>query len=226
MALPVYLALTEAEFRLPTRKPARLAWMGIRFTENGTLVGFPEVFPAGGILTVNDSSPLPEKCPPEAIKILQQWVEQFRPSAVLMDMQRSGAAPEVLKALASSLPCPVAVSAPYAHVLSGPVLLPPVPLYRDPEKFLAPWAGREIWLEISPLGQVVRLTKTGRDIRFAPVSPVQKEFPGPCSRYTIRKGPDFIEFRFRRTSEGTAALFATAEKHGVTRLFGLYLEYR
>ena len=226
MALPVYLALTGAEFRLLPRKPAHLAWMGVSFTENGTLGGFPEVFPLGGILTVNDASTLPEKCPPEATIALRQWVERFRPSAVLMDMQRSGAAPEVLKALASSLPCPVAVSAPYAHVLSGPVLLPPVPLYRDPEDFLAPWAGREIWLEISPLGQVVRLTKTGRDIRFAPVSPVQKEFPGPCSRYTIRKGPDFIEFRFRRTSEDTAALFATAEKHGVTKLFGLYLEYR
>ena len=226
MALPVYLALTGAEFRLLPRKPAHLAWMGVSFTENGTLGGFPEVFPLGGILTVNDASPLPEKCPPEAIEILQQWVERFRPSAVLMDMQRSGAAPEVLKALASSLPCPVAVSAPYAHVLSGPVLLPPVPLYRDPEKFLAPWAGREIWLEISPLGQIVRLTKKGREICFAPVSPVQKEFPCPCSRYTIRKGPDSIEFRFWRTKEDTAALFATAEKHGVTKLFGLYLEYR
>ena len=226
MALPVYLALTGAEFRLLPRKPAHLAWMGIRFTESGTLVGFPEVFPAGGILTVNDSSPLPEKCPPEAIKTLQQWVERFRPSAVLMDMQRSGAAPEVMKALSKGLPCPVAVSAPYAHVLSGPVLLPPVPLYRDLEKFLAPWADREIWLEISPLGQIVRLTKKGREICFAPVSPVQKEFPGPCSRYTIRKGPDSIEFRFWRTKEDTAALFATAEKHGVTKLFGLYLEYR
>ena len=40
------------------------------------------------------------------------------------------------------------------------------------------------------------------------------------------KGPDFIEFRFRRTSEDTAALFAAAEKHGVTKLFGLYWEYR
>ena len=226
MALPVYLALTEAEFRLLPRKPAHLAWMGVSFTENGTLGGFPEVFPLGGILTVNDASPLPEKCPPEATIALRQWVERFRPSAVLMDMQRSGAAPEVLKALASSLPCPVAVSAPYAHVLSGPVLLPPVPLYRDPEKFLAPWAGRGIWLEISPLGQIVQLTKKCREICFAPVSPVQKEFPGPCSRYAIRKGPDFIEFRFRRTSEDTAALFATAEKHGVTKLFGLYLEYR
>lgn len=226
MALPVYLALTGAEFRLLPRKPAHLAWMGVSFTENGTLGGFPEVFPLGGILTVNDASPLPEKCPPEAIEILQQWVEQFRPSAVLMDMQRSGAAPEVMKALSKGLPCPVAVSAPYADILPGPVLLPPIPLYRDPENFLAPWAGREIWLEISPLGQVVRLTKTGRDIRFAPVSPVQKEFPGPCSRYTIRKGPDSIEFRFWRTKEDTAALFATAEKHGVTKLFGLYLEYR
>ena len=226
MALPVYLALTEGEFRLPTRKPAHLVWMGIRFTESGTLVGFPEVFPAGGILTVNDSSPLPEKCPPEAIKILQQWVEQFRPSAVLMDMQRSGAAPEVMKALSRGLPCPVAVSAPYADILPGPVLLPPIPLYRDPEDFLAPWAGREIWLEISPLGQVVRLTETGRDIRFAPASPEAQEHPGPCSHYTIRKGPDFIEFRFRRTSEDTAALFAAAEKYGVTKLFGLYWEYR
>ena len=226
MALPVYLALTGAEFRLLPRKPAHLAWMGVSFTENGTLGGFPEVFPAGGILTVNDSSPLPEKCPPEATIALRQWVERFRPSAVLMDMQRSGAAPEVMKALSKGLPCPVAVSAPYAHVLSGPVLLPPVPLYRDLEKFLAPWADREIWLEISPLGQIVRLTKKGREICFAPVSPVQKECPGPCSRYTIRKGPDFIEFRFRRTSEDTAALFSAAEKHGVTRLFGLYLEYR
>ena len=226
MALPVYLALTGAEFRLLPRKPAHLAWMGVSFTENGTLGGFPEVFPLGGILTVNDASPLPEKCPPEATIALRQWVERFRPSAVLMDMQRSGAAPEVLKALASSLPCPVAVSAPYAHVLSGPVLLPPVPLYRDPEKFLAPWADREIWLEISPLGQIVRLTKKGREICFAPASPEAQEHPGPCSHYTIRKGPDFIEFRFRRTSEDTAALFAAAEKHGVTKLLGLYLEYR
>ena len=226
MALPVYLALTGAEFRLLPRKPAHLAWMGVSFAENGTLGGFPEVFPPGGILTVNDAAPLPEKCPPEATIALQQWVERFRPSAVLMDMQRSGAAPEVLKALSEGLPCPVAVSAPYAHVLSGPVLLPPVPLYRDPEKFLAPWAGREIWLEISPLGQMVRLTKTGREIRFAPVAPAQAEFPGPCSRYSIRKGSDSIEFRFWRTKEDTVALFSAAESHGVTKLFGLYSEYR
>ena len=37
MALPVYLALTGAEFRLLPRKPAHLAWMGVSFTENGTL---------------------------------------------------------------------------------------------------------------------------------------------------------------------------------------------
>lgn len=226
MALPVYLALTGAEFRWIPRKPAHLAWIGVSFTENGTLAGFPEAFPPGGILTVNDSAPLPEKCPPEAMIALRQWAERFRPSAVLLDMQRSGASPEVLQAMAGNLPCPVAVSAKYADVLPGPVLLPPVPLYREPEKFLTPWAGREIWLEISPLGQIVRLTKTGREIRFAPVAPAQKEFPGPCSRYTIRKEPDFVEFRFRRTPEENAALFAAAKKHGVTTLFGLYSEYR
>ena len=225
MALPVYLALTGAEFRQLPRKPAHLAWMGVSFTENGTLKGFPEAFPPGGILTVNDSAPLPEKCPPEAMIALRQWAERFRPAAVLLDMQRSGASPEVLNALSEGLPCPVAVSARYADILSGPVLLPPVPLYRDPEKFLGPWAGREIWLEISPLGQVVRLTKEGREIRFAPVSPAQAEFPGPCSRYSIRKRENFVEFRFHRTPENAAALFAAAENHGVTKLFGLYSEY-
>lgn len=141
MALPVYLALTEAEFRLLTRKPAHLVWMGIRFTESGTLVGFPEVFPAGGILTVNDSSPLPKKCPPEAIKILQQWVEQFRPSAVLMDMQRSGAAPEVMKALSKGLPCPVGRVGPVRRHFAWAGAAAANPLVPGPGRFLGALGG-------------------------------------------------------------------------------------
>ena len=149
MALPLYLALTAAEMA-GNPHPDNLTYMACHFSSGGKgLSNLPNVLPPGAILILDDSTPMDGHDPDLIGKQLKDLVQKFRCESLLLDFQRpkNNEQQALAKMLSSTLPCPVGVSEPYAKGLSCPVFLPPVPPDMSPSRHLAPWQGREIWLE-------------------------------------------------------------------------------
>ena len=224
MALPLYLAQTAAEMA-GNPLPGSLAYLACHFSPGGTgLSNLPEALPAGAMLILDDSTPMDGHDPEKIVKQLSAQVKLWQCEAVLLDFQRSGLAAqaELAKLLAGSLPCSVGVSELYAKGLSCPVFLPPVPLDRPLAEYLAPWKGREVWLEAALDGVILTLTEQG--CTAAPLF----DFPGDGLQderlhchYTV-EAP--ATFRLWRTREDLHTLLEDAQLLGITKAVGLWQE--
>ena len=135
MVLPLYLAMSAVEMR-PIPRPAFLV-----------LEDF-QIPPAGVLPVITDAFP------PDRHWLLR--VCQGR-EAVVLDFERPPTAE--VREMIRHLPCPAAAPPGYAD--DGPVFLPPAPLHLPLEKYLAPWKGREIWLEAAVQRQTVTVTADG-----------------------------------------------------------------
>lgn len=157
-------------------------------------------------------------------------MDSLKCGGVLLDFQRPDSAETAALAeyLAGSLSCPMAVSQLYAGALACPVFLPPVPVQTPVGDYLAPWQGREIWLETAL--DAVKITLTEKGASFAPL-PRADSAPGDFRdeklhcRYRIRAGEDRAEFLLYRTREDLSPLLREAGGHGVTAAVGLYQEW-
>ena len=95
------------------------------------------------------------------------------------------------------------------------------------QEHFAPWAGREIWLDLAVDAEIITLTAEGAVI--APV--VLEESPPLCHReerlhchYSIETGEDFARFTLWRTKEDVDNLQLAAEALGVHTFVGLRQE--
>ncbi len=229
MALPLYLAMTAAEIQANSTLPDNLGYMACHFSPYGTgLCNFPTALPEGAMLILNDRIPCCGHDPQLICHQLAALVEKFGCSCVLLDFQRPGIeeTAAMAGALADALPCSVGISEPYAADLSCPVFLPPVLPDCRLRDYLAPWAGREIWLEAALEGLCLILTETGCKRTPLPYPPSDGgilEEVLHC-RYTIRTDPDAAYFTLWRSREDLLSLLTEAESLGVTRAVGLWQE--
>ena len=148
MALPLYLAQTAAEMA-GNPLSGSCAYMACHFSPGGRgLSNLPEMLPTGAMLILDDSSPMDGHDPALILDQLAELIARHRCESLLLDFQRTNIREqqELAKLLADTLPCPVGVSELYAHGLSCPVFLPPVPPDRPLSDYLQPWQGRETWL--------------------------------------------------------------------------------
>lgn len=226
-----YLALTAAEFRRCPALPEKCAWMACHFSPYGTgLTNLPKALPEGSLLILNDRTPVRGHDPRQILDTLRQAVEEFRCAGVLLDLQRPGCpdTAAIAKTLLA-LPCPVCVSEMYAQGLECPVFLPPVPLLRTVEEYIAGWKGREIWLEAARNGAVITVTAEGS--RVSPL-PVDAEIELPhydgtlFCHYRILPFSDKAVFTLRRTESDLDALLEKAASLGITNTVGLWQELK
>lgn len=226
MAIVLYLAMTAAEFDTSSPGFAHMAWMACHFSPYGTgLSNLPEQLPGGSLLILNDRTPVFGHSPERIAGQLADTVEKLECDGILLDFQRSGEArSQAIAAAAAALPCPVAVTPPYAQELDCAVFLPPPPLTVPLEAHLAPWQGREIWLEAATEYACLRISRTGcQDIAWDGDGP-------PCPhvdetvhcRYRMEVWEDHIDFFLRRDQPELKALMKRGEKVGVRRFVGLY----
>ncbi len=171
---------------------------------------------------------LTDETPPKNLEILAQ-ITELNCRWILLDFQRPGdpMTVQIAKAITEKATCPVAVAEPYAAGLSCPVFLPPVPPHVSLEAHLAPWRGREIWLDVSASPTRIRIDRKGSQI--SPLSSIDHEGichedKNLCCHYFIRTGHDEILFDLFRTREDISALLKNAALHGVTTAVGLYQE--
>ena len=208
-----YLAMTRQEmenFALPEGfSRACLAWEA----------GLADLKAEGSLLVLTDRHPLP---PAEAV---QEAVETFRCAGVVLDFQKPG---QEAAAKALCLPCPVGVSELYAPCREGPVFLSPCPPDRPLDAHLAPWQGREIWLDVSPEVLVLTLTGDGCAAASSPRPPDGPCFTDEnlCCRYRCEVFPDKAVFTLWRDKQMLEAHMEQAQTLGVTKTIGLFQEWK
>lgn len=230
MEIPLFLAMTAAEFRSAERLPAHIAWMACHFSAYGVgLSNVPGMLPRGSMLMLNDRTPICGHDPVLVAQTLCEAAQVLESDSILLDFQRSGQGEltEVVRAVLDRVECPVGVSALYAEGFDCPVLVPPIPLHMPPEKNLSVWKGRELWLELSTEGTEIVVTEEGS--QYAPLSGLvpdehtHKETELLC-HYKITAEDERILFHLYRTLEDQAALVQAAETWGMTRALGLWQE--
>lgn len=225
MKMRCYLAMTGAEFTAAAKLPEHTAWMACHFSCYGTgLSNLPPSLPEGSMIILNDRTPVQGHDPGLILEQLRLLYEQLKPSCFLLDLQRSGAT-EIVKTLTQGLPCPVGVTAEYAAALSCPVFLEPPPLHVPLQEHLAPWKGREVWLEAALEAERITVDTQGSQVEPADIAlldePVFEEPELHC-RYNIRLTENTAVFQLLRAKEDLVRLLEDAQKRGVTQAVGLY----
>lgn len=229
MALPLYLAMTAAEMQANSVLPEKLGYMACHFSPYGCgLSNGPTALPEGSMLILNDRIPCRAHDHHLITDQLIEMIELCGCRSVLLDFQRPGyeEAAALAATLAESLPCPVGVSELYAQGLDCPVFLSPVPLDMPLAAYLAPWQGREIWLDAALDGAALTLTETGCTSVPLPYPQMDKGHADASlhCHYTIQTNSDTASFTLFRTWDDLQALLSNAEAHGATRAVGLWQE--
>lgn len=230
MALPVYLAMTAAEFHSGRTLPEHPAWMACHFSCYGTgLSNRPEKLPKRSMVILNDRTPVHGHDPGLIAEQLLQIVSENDVGGVLLDFQRENCdqTQAIAKAIVETLPCPVGVTEFYAKELDCPVFLPPPPLHRPLTEHLSPWSGRELWLEAAL--DAVAITVTAEGSRFESALAPEPSAPSHLERQLFcRYCTDVLEsqaiFTLFRTRQTLDDMLQEAERLGVTRSVGLYQE--
>lgn len=230
MATDMFLAMTAAEAGKCAVLPPAIGWMACHFSPYSTgLSNLPKALPAGSLLILNDRTPIHAHDRQIIAAQLSDCAERLRCFALLLDFQRPGCGEtaELTAFLAETLPFPVAVSAQYAQNLTCPVFLPPLPHHMTLEEYIAPWQGRQIWLEAALDSEVITLTESGAQID--PLLPGavfeggHREESLHC-HYCIEVSDAEAKFTLWRTRDDLDALLAEAQGLGITTAVGLYQE--
>ena len=226
MPLPIYLAMTAAEFRQNPAISGKIGWMACHFSPYGTgLSNCPTELPPGSMLILNDRTPVCGHDPALIAAQLAEMATQLSCSRVLLDLQRPRDAltAQIVKAIAEALPCPVAVSARYAKGMDCPVFLPPVPLLQAPQDHLAAWLGREIWLELALDAGRYTVTKAGcQPEAESPFGEYPHTDEALCCRYRMETEADKAIFHVAK--DRTLLMDAVEKAKNVTCFVGLYQE--
>lgn len=178
---------------------------------------------------LDDAAPVSGHDPALVEAQLREAMARFSCAGILLDFQR----PEqeetaaMARELCQRLSGLVTVSAAYAQSLSCPVCLPPVPCSVPLPEYLAPWKGREIWLEGALTKEEWAITPEGafrREVFGTPL-PARgfREKELHC-HYQMSKEEDCLLFTLWRSSEDLESLIAAAESNGVTAMAGLWQE--
>lgn len=229
MPLPLNLAMTPSEIKQCPSLPAPPAWMSCHFSEdNQGLTDLPEELPEGCLLILDDRIPCNGHSAPLAAAILREVIAQFHCCALLLDFQRPAniETAAMVEALIRALPYPVAAPPEYAKNYPCPVFLPPAPLHIPLEKYLRPWHGREVWLEVALCQERITVSKNGATVEqiFA-AAPYCGFFDETlCCRYVSNIQADRITFTLFETYETLESKLELADSLGVTRAVGLYQE--
>jgi len=228
MKIPMYLAMTAAEFESADTLPENTAWMACHFSCYGTgLSNLPHRLPENAMIIVNDRTPVMGHDPGCILTQLLEIYEVQKPKYFLLDFQRKDEplTAEITNLLTKELPCPAAATPWYAKTLDCPVFLSPPPLHTPLKDYLAPWKGREIWLEAAIMQQTVTVTETGNCV--SPVSfsklaePIFTDTNLHC-HYHIEQKEDAVVFHLQRDSALLSEFTDEAQTLGVTMGVGLY----
>lgn len=222
MEIPIYLAMTAAEFR-HTQPNRPIAWMSCLFSPYGTgLTNLPESLPPESFLILSDRTPVYVHNPDIVAATLNEVANRLCCKGILLDFQNppQPQSMDIVAAVVSQCGYPVGIPPTYAKDFTCPVFLAPGPLLQPIVEYIAPWSRREVWLEVSKQQQSYALTAQG----CVPLEHIQ-QMPLPhtdtalACQYGLQSQSDRVAFTLRRAPDTLRQL-----PDQVTRLFGLYQE--
>lgn len=231
MPIPRYLAMTAAEMAGITPLPKPAAWMACHFSSGGNgLSNLPRWLPSDSLLILDDSIPMQGHDPQQIAAELGACLERLQCVRLLLDFQRPGEEQtrELAEYLCETLPFPIVVSDTYAQGLNCGVFVSPIPPDESLASRIAPWQGREIWLDTTTEGLEILLTEEGA--KATPLPPWERSEGGFEEKrlhchYRISLEENGAVFTLWRTKSDLEAQLAEAESLGVTATIGLYQEF-
>ncbi len=226
MDLSIYLAATGAELRGLEDTERSLAWMACRFSPSGSgISGIPTSLPPQSMLMLTDEIPVQDHDPARVAAELTQAAQTLDCSRILLDFQRpenpknADIAAAILKASA----IPVGISGLYAQHFDCPVLVSPSPLWIPFAQQLAPWGGREIWLEAVLEDALVTVTEVGSRYKPCDSSGDYPFYDDELSvSYRTEVTADALHFYLHRGKEELGKLLEKANTKGIKTAVGLY----
>lgn len=222
MILPLYLAMTAAEISACRHLPDKIAYMACHFSSYGTgLSNLPDSLPGGCMVMLNDRIPVAGHDPRLVASQISKLCSRLEAAGLVLDLQRPGdpLTGEIIEKILGAAPCPVAVSDTYAKDFDCPVFLSAPPLYVPLQTHMAPWAGRQIWLEAALDGCCCRVTENGSQIEACPPEVLSLPCPELFCHYGIEEKPAQVDIRLSRTKEDLQLLLENAQ---ITLALGLY----
>lgn len=227
MKIPLYLAMTAAEFQNAAVLPRQVAWMACHFSPYGRGISNPPTrLPEGSMLILNDRIPYCGHDPEQIARELLQLAQQFSCESILLDLQRDDrAAAEVVNAVCA-LPLPVGVSERYAKE-QPIVFLSALPIRADAEAVLSKWRGKELWLELTEQQLYCDITEAGA--RFSHANCNHSTLPhfdeALCCRYGAEVCEDKVRFTITQDKEILEQLLARAQQLGISKAIALYQQF-
>lgn len=226
MPLPLYLAMTAAEISKNSSPPSHLAYMACHFSPYSTgLSNLPTELPPKSMLIVNDRIPVQDHDPVRIRDQLEQLMDRFSTSSLLLDLQRPNEAQTraIVKAL-MDLPCPVAVTEQYADGLDCPVFIS-LPVHTPPKQVASAWQGRDLWLEATTDQLCITLTEDGAHIsQETPPQVYPFRDDTLICHYKAQVMNDQIRFHLHRDRQDLEELLSHAQELGFTCAVGLWQE--
>ncbi len=222
MGIVPYLAMTPVELTNCPALPEKIGYMACHFSLYGTgLQDLPDQLPKGSLLILDDRIPALRQDPQCVVRDLEAALVVLECAGLLLDFQRPGC-DAMVEAIISRLPGTV-VSERYAQAYRCPVFLPPLPLTQPLSEYIAPWKGREIWLDAAVDCAAITVTAQGSQLHPCPEG---GDFPHldetlHC-RYRLELQDNAAKFILYRSKEDVNALFKEAEKLGISHAVGLY----
>ena len=228
MPIPLYLAMTAAEFSHCDPSPDQIAWMACHFSPYGTgLTNCPRQLPPGSLLILNDRTPVCGHDPQRIAAQLNQIAIDLDCAGILLDLQHPGAAEtaRIVKAVCAQAPCPIAVSEHYCQETDCAVFLTP-PVHIPLNDYLIQWRHRQVWLEAATEEVEFLITDVGCHKIPLPCPPgdFPHTAPGTFSRYNMAVEKDSIRFSFRRSKEDVMQMAQEAEN--VHCMVGLFQQFQ
>ena len=230
MGCGIYLAMTAAEFTECSSLPERMAWMACHFSPYGQgLSNIPSSLPPGSILILNDRVSIREHDPDLIARQLRNAALSLKAGCVLLDFEHPNEPriPPLISKIKESIPCPLVVSQHYAKEQNVGVFLSPCPPAIPLKTYLAPWKGREIWLDAAVQTQIITVTKDGSTFS-QPSRQDRGPFPHQdsrlCCRYRIETDNDTARFILHRGKAELNDLGKEAQSLGLKAMVGLYQE--
>ena len=231
MKIPIFLAMTAAEFSFCRCLPSHIAWLACHFSPSGLgLSNIPSVLPPDSILILDDSIPFQQHDPEQILRQLKNALTRLSVQGLLLDFQRpmDPLVRELALLLQKELPCPVGAPPNYSDGHS-PLFLPPIPLYKSPRDYLSSYKSREIWLETAWDSVQMYITPEGCRIESGLYTDSQ-DFPHQnrtlFCHYNILRNTDGFVFRLQRSREDLEQLSEEVLPMGVTNLVGLWQELK
>lgn len=231
MPIPRYLAMTAAEMAGCTAIPCHTAWMACHFSSSGNgLSNLPRWLPADSLLILDDSIPMQGHDPQQIAVELGACLERLQCVRLLLDFQRpvEEQTQKLVEYLCKTLPFPIVVSDAYAQGLDCGVFVSPIPPDESLASRLAPWQGREIWLDTTMEGLEILLTADGA--KATPLPPWERHEGGFEEKrlhchYHVSLKENSAAFTLWRTEADMEALLSEAEALGITAAVGLFQEF-